>query len=65
LVLDVMTIQQTILAVVPFVVLVALIIVMLRVVKNHPERLETLRTWGIVEGGVAVIIQIYFIAKHH
>jgi hypothetical protein len=61
-----MTIQQTVLAVVPLIVLVILIVVMVRVAKDHPERLETLRTWGIVAGGLAVIIQLVdFFAKRH
>jgi hypothetical protein len=38
-----MTIQQTILAFVPLIVLVFLIVVMARMVKVQPERRETLR----------------------
>jgi hypothetical protein len=59
-----MTIQQTILAFVPLIVLVFLIVVMARMVKVQPERRETLRNWGIVASGLALMIQIYeFIKK--
>ena len=53
-----MTIQQMILAIVPLIVLVVIIVVMARVAKDHPERLEALRTWGIVAGGIGLVIQL-------
>jgi hypothetical protein len=61
-----MTVTQTILALAPVVLLVVLIMVLLRVARDHPEQIAVWRNWGVILGGILLIADICgYIAQHH